>query len=297
MGWEERGGRRYYYRKRREGETVVSEYVGAGAFAELIAEAEELERARREQERTEVRAEEQALRRLRETVERAGAAARALTGGVLVAAGFHTHRGQWRRSRSYDNHQDKGGDMSNQHVTVNGVPHRLEEFSDEAELNAFIKLYERVDKEKPKTEAVVRFREALRERPEVWRLLGNVVEQARGELLRAVSPGSMGMQEMARLKAEELSRELGYAEAPPLERVLIDQVTLTWVHLYTIQVLYSRKLGERHTLELARHYERRLSAAQRRHLRAVEALARVRKLAGRSPVQINIAGQQVNMAG
>jgi len=49
------------------------------------------------------------------------------------------------------------------------------------------------------------------------------------------------------------------------------------------------------------HLEGRLSAAQRRHLRAVETLARVRRLLSRIPaVQLNIAtqgGQPVNVVG
>ena len=37
MGWEIRGGKRYYYRKQREGGRVVSVYLGAGATAERLA--------------------------------------------------------------------------------------------------------------------------------------------------------------------------------------------------------------------------------------------------------------------
>ena len=55
------------------------------------------------------------------------------------------------------------------------------------------------------------------------------------------------------------------------------------------------------TLTMGKYWEGRLSAAQRRHLRAVETLARVRRLLSRIPaVQVNIAtqgGQQVNVAG
>ena len=42
MGWEEKNGRRYYYRKRRVGGQVISEYVGTG-YAALLAEAMDIE--------------------------------------------------------------------------------------------------------------------------------------------------------------------------------------------------------------------------------------------------------------
>jgi hypothetical protein len=45
------------------------------------------------------------------------------------------------------------------------------------------------------------------------------------------------------------------------------------------------------------YWEQRQNAAQGRFLRAVETLARVRRLNKRPPVQINIGGQQVNIAG
>lgn len=43
--------------------------------------------------------------------------------------------------------------------------------------------------------------------------------------------------------------------------------------------------------------DRRLSAVQRRYLWVLEALARVRHLAQCVPFQVNIGGQQVNVAG
>ncbi len=45
------------------------------------------------------------------------------------------------------------------------------------------------------------------------------------------------------------------------------------------------------------YWDRRVSGAQARYLRAMEALARVRRLAMPQPLQVNIGGQQVNVAG
>ncbi len=51
------------------------------------------------------------------------------------------------------------------------------------------------------------------------------------------------------------------------------------------------------TLKQGEYWEKRLSSAQRRYLRACETLARVRKLAQASPLQVNIGAQQVNGVG
>ena len=51
MNWEQRGNRRYYYRKRRHGDRVISEYVGAGELAEAAANLDALERELRQAER------------------------------------------------------------------------------------------------------------------------------------------------------------------------------------------------------------------------------------------------------
>ncbi len=107
MAWETRGGRRYYYRKRRVGRHVVSEYVGAGFLAEMAAAQDEetRESARRQAERHERRptdtdrAADDALRQ-----------ARVLADGVLLLAGLRCHRGQWRRPRRRGGKKDERKD-------------------------------------------------------------------------------------------------------------------------------------------------------------------------------------------
>ncbi len=99
MAWEKRRGNHYYYRKRRVGARVVSEYVGGGHWAETLATCDHLDRAQvtlaRTMERM-ARAEVEALDRPLADVE---AVVRTVTRAVLVANGYRTHNGQWRKQR------------------------------------------------------------------------------------------------------------------------------------------------------------------------------------------------------
>jgi hypothetical protein len=97
MGWDKG---RYYTRSRKVNGRVVREYVGTGDLAYLVAQADALERQRREAERAArwaQRAELDALDApLKVLNELADLAARA----ALGAAGFWQHnRGEWRKQR------------------------------------------------------------------------------------------------------------------------------------------------------------------------------------------------------
>jgi hypothetical protein len=68
---------------------------------------------------------------------------------------------------------------------------------------------------------------------------------------------------------------------------------LAWLRCVDVERRYSDILGESVTLAVGDFWERRLTMAQRRYLRALETLARVRRLA-LPAVQVNIGAQQVN---
>ncbi|MFO0957091.1 MAG: hypothetical protein U0800_06440 [Isosphaeraceae bacterium] len=99
MAWKLIKGRRYYYRSKRVGAKVRTEYCGAGNFAELAAGLDESERLDRAEERERLRAEKAEAagddRDLAGWFDRIQAEADA----AMEAAGFHKHRGQWRRRR------------------------------------------------------------------------------------------------------------------------------------------------------------------------------------------------------
>ena len=99
MGWEKRGHHLYYYRKRREGKRVISEYVGRGELAEAIATLDALNRHEQEGERAALRDEREAQRDVDQVIDAAEELLRVVTGAVLLASGYHRHKGQWRRRR------------------------------------------------------------------------------------------------------------------------------------------------------------------------------------------------------
>jgi len=97
MPWDSRG---YYYRKKRIGARVVSEYIGRG-MSGTFAAADDLEA---QEQRAQERASTQAKRREADALDQSIAAADELISAAmnqaLEAAGYHRHaRGQWRKRR------------------------------------------------------------------------------------------------------------------------------------------------------------------------------------------------------
>jgi hypothetical protein len=101
VGWEtrERGKGAYYYRVRRDGERIRKGYCGNGRLGQLAAQLDEIERRQRAETAAYWKGERERLEReavfLRELEE----AAEVLAQAHLIAAGYHKHKGEWRRRR------------------------------------------------------------------------------------------------------------------------------------------------------------------------------------------------------
>ena len=94
-----------------------------------------------------------------------------------------------------------------------------------------------------------------------------------------------------------MRRELSYREAPLLEQLLIEHIVLACLDLDVVQQLYAKNAIQGHALSQGACWDRRMNGAQVRYLRAVPPHARARRLAQPVPLQVNIGGQQVNVAG
>lgn len=96
MAWLRKDG--YYYRSRKVGGRVVSEYIGppGDPAAEREVTRDELER----QWRQELRAEREQDAQLDADLAQAEQMTRALVRASLLLAGWHPHERTWRRRRN-----------------------------------------------------------------------------------------------------------------------------------------------------------------------------------------------------
>jgi hypothetical protein len=99
LAWERRGENFYYYQSEREDGRVRKKYIGTGAIADLIARADETIRRTRAERRDRELAELEEARGLASAADELHEAAEILAQAEMVAAGYHRHKGQWRRRR------------------------------------------------------------------------------------------------------------------------------------------------------------------------------------------------------
>jgi hypothetical protein len=91
---------RYWYKSRREGQRVVSEYIGCGDRARVSAELENQqiqERVRERSERQVLAVQEHELDR---TLDAIAGQLRDLVNVALIVSGYHKHSGTWRLART-----------------------------------------------------------------------------------------------------------------------------------------------------------------------------------------------------
>jgi hypothetical protein len=149
-----------------------------------------------------------------------------------------------------------------------------------------------VNAKKPTKAQLAELREQLETAPELVKVLGDLSRQLRRRIIESFAP-QPGLHMAIQKQVGQMARDLGAAQASPLERLLIAQVLIAWLRWQTVEWTYQRNFEESITLTKALYLEKRLTAAHRRYLQAIESLARVQRLLKRAPVQINIAQQQI----
>jgi hypothetical protein len=167
----------------------------------------------------------------------------------------------------------------------------MEEKTVSDEYNNLIALFKRVDKKNPPQADIEQLEDHLRKYPNLAHVGGDLVRQARLNIIEDAFATANGVRVSVEAYCKLQRDELGYKSATPLERSLIEHVVLCWLHLYTTELRYEQRMRENLSLAQGEYWEKKLSANQRRYLRAVETLARIRKL--NLTIQINMAHQQI----
>ena len=107
MGLVQRNGRVYAYESVREGRRVRSVYVASGELARLAYFAIADRRAKRAAEREAREREREEAVRLDRALDVLVAATLRTASDVLQSAGYHHHRGAWRRRRAKRHRDDR----------------------------------------------------------------------------------------------------------------------------------------------------------------------------------------------
>ena len=155
-------------------------------------------------------------------------------------------------------------------------------------------LVHKTDLEKPARKDIAALRRALQQDQALWRRASDLNHMAHQQLTGKFPPA---IREALYLRLEALQQDLGYAEAPAIERLLIEQVGTCWLNLHVTQLVYAVANAEPTNAAGADHWDRRLIAAQRRYLKAIETLMHVRRQLRPNAVQVNIGAQQLNVVG
>lgn len=172
----------------------------------------------------------------------------------------------------------------------------IEVVTDSPNFKAMEKRVSRLQDGRGTKEDVKILREALKDCPTLWQAAGNMATITTARLIQDAAGENDFMKLSMTRGCAAIKERLGYDESPMLEQLLIEVVVLVWLRWGLVEYRYTNVVSKEHTLPIGDYWERKLSASQRRYLRALTTLARVRKLE-LSPMQINIADQQVNIAG
>lgn len=138
-----------------------------------------------------------------------------------------------------------------------------------------------IAKADPSAEAKEWYQKQLDTSPDEWRNLGDLMQEATDYALKNFWLG-YATKESVKRGAELLKAELGFQNGSPLERLLIEQAVLCHIRLGMIEHLYSRQLSGSYSFDVGAHWEMRLTLAQRRYMKAITTLARVRVLLARA---------------
>lgn len=264
-----RGGCTFLIRSVRRGGRVTSEYVGSGPVAVLAAQLEAAERAEREATAAEWKAECARLDTVDEAVAELFRQVDRIARDILLASGFHQHKGQWRKRRT----------MSNQSTDPNRV--------DPRSVKEILKCAQEGDES-----TLPEFRAFLDDRPDSLGDFGDMAYHAERSVIEAFTGKNLLVKEAMARKMTQIAVELAGPDPSPIERLLARRAALCWFTVNSYETTYARHSPDL-TLAQEDSQQRRIDRAHKRLLMALRSLALVRRVPA-AALQVNI--DRVNVA-
>jgi hypothetical protein len=129
----------------------------------------------------------------------------------------------------------------------------------------------------------------------LWAEYGNVARTAERTLVNVAAGENVLMREAIARRLEAMREELLGPSPSPLERLLVERVTLCWLQTHYEDAADAAGLKKGVSWTQSLNQQKRVEGAQRRLLSAVKTLATVRRLA-LPMLQVNIAEKQINVA-
>lgn len=158
------------------------------------------------------------------------------------------------------------------------------------ESNELLDILKATNKEKPAKADLQRLEDYFMQHPTAVAQLGNLANQAQIQIVDHAFKTSEATAISVESYMADMRLDMGWDAASLVERSLIDHVVLTWLRLYVCELRYEALMnGNSLNLSQGVYWEKKLSSAQKRYLRAVETLARIRKLQQPAPNPLTLA--------
>ena len=129
-------------------------------------------------------------------------------------------------------------------------------------------------------------RRALDSDPDLWRAYGDLAAHAEASLAMLAAGPNLLLAESLKRKLAALKAELGGESPSPLERLLVERITATWLQVNYHDGLLAQAAGAGEARLKALRQQQ--DAAHRRHLAAIKQLAVVRRLLRPAPSPVEM---------
>ena len=248
--WSKRGTKRYGYVSRRGPNGFEKDYLGSGPIAEIANTGIALNRVQRKNYRIARRAEIEfggqagiLLERLRDWMD------------FFVAAQAWIGRSRPSLRKARRQFMTEQADAGLADTTLFADLRRTVAAANGGDVVARFEICQLLDRHS-----------------DIWRSVSDLAGMAEERLIKLATGGEHLLTESLRRKTAEMKNELGGDSATPLQRLLIERITASWLHVQIEEMT----LAAAETKTDKEHHRRTLALAHRQHLEAIQVFATIR---------------------